>query len=337
MASPDTTTEPDPPAPAVPVPADPGPVPARPVPVEPAGPGATGGVVGIPYHRLGAPVRRRWWRLAVPLVVFVMVQGVLAVAVALGSLLPERGVPVLGRHTQLAVLFAGIGACLPLLALYLRRSGRPFGQLSSVAGRLRVRWLATCLLVVVTPFAALAVVTVVLGRQDFVGWGAFAPTVAVMLALVVVQAAAEEYTCRGFVLQTVGSLFATPWPGIVAQALLFAGLHGFSSVPGTLDVFVYAAALGWLTVRTGGLEAAIALHVAQNLMAVVIDVALPPDHVTQAATDQTIADAPWPPVLAHLALTGVYVVLLERIAAWGHIARHTTGHTAGSVAGRVLA
>jgi membrane protease YdiL (CAAX protease family) len=275
--------------------------------------------------------------LAVPLVAFVMVQVVLSVAVALGSLLPERGVPVLGRHTQLAVLFAGIAACLPLLALYLRRSGRPFGQLSSVAGRLRRNWLGVCLCVTVTPFLAMAVAAVVLRRQDWTGWSTFVPAMAVMLVLVVFQATTEEYLCRGFVLQTVGSLFATPLPGIVVQAVLFAALHGVGTVPGMVDVFVYAVMLGWLTVRTGGLEAAIAVHVGQNLMGVFVNVATLPAEVTQAATDKTIADASWLAVLVHLTLIAIFVSFLDRIAVWAPIARRTPDPTAEQPLGQVAA
>jgi membrane protease YdiL (CAAX protease family) len=340
MASQDTTSEPNPPA--EPVPTDPGPASAgrntaEPGAVEPAGPAAADGGVGVPYHGLNVAKRRRWWRLAVPLVVFVMVQGVLVAAVALGSLLPERGIPVLGRHTQLAVLFAGIAACLPFLALYMWGSGRPFGQLSSVAGRLRRNWLAVCLCVTVTPFLAMAVMSVVLRRQDWTGWSTFVPTVAVMLVLAVFHAATEEYVCRGFVLQTVGSLFANPWPGIVVQALLYTALLGVGTVPGMIDVFVYAVMLGWLTVRTGGLEAAIAVHVGQSLMGVIVDVATLPAEVTQAATDKTIADAPWLAALIHLVLIGIFVSFLDRLAVWAPIPRRTTDHCAGQTVGQVAA
>lgn len=328
MTSPDTATAtaPDPLAPV-----DPGPAASGLLLAQPSGPAATDGAA-VPYHRLDAPLPRRWWRLAVPLVVFVMVQVEASLAVALGSLLPERGVPLLGRHTQLAVLFAGIAACLPLLAAYMRRKGRPFGQISSVAGRLRRNWLATCVTVTVTPFLAMAVAFIVLQPQDWTGWAKFLPAIAVLLVLVVFQAATEEYLCRGLVLQTIGGLFATPWPAILVQAVLFTALHAVGTVPGMIDVFGYAVMLGWLTVRTGGLEAAIALHVAQNSLGVVVDVATLPAAVTQAATDKTIADASWLAPAVHLTLIAVFVIFLDRIAVWGNIARRTIGHTTGQAA-----
>jgi membrane protease YdiL (CAAX protease family) len=95
--------------------------------------------------------------------------------------------------------------------------------------------------------------------------------------------------------------------------------------------------LGWLTVRTGGLEAAIAVHVGQNLMGVIVDVATLPGEVTQAATDKTIADAPWLTVLVHLALIAVFVSFLDRIAVWAPIARRTPDHTARQPLGQVAA
>ncbi|MCW6008216.1 CPBP family intramembrane metalloprotease [Micromonospora sp. CPCC 205371] len=332
MASPETTTDSDPSAPATPAPAG-GPVQAPPDVVSAAGPMRE--LSGVPYHLLGARLPRRWWRLGIPLVVFVMVQVVMSVAVALGSLLPERGIPVLGRHTQLAVLFAGIAACLPLLALYVRRTRRPFGTLGSVAGRLRAGWLGLCLVVGAGPLVAFGVLAAVVRWRDFVGWDVFAPTMAALLPLLVLAVVAEEYVSRGFVLQTVGSLFASPWPGILVQAVLFGALHGLGTVWGMLDLLVYATALGWLTVRTGGLEAAIALHIGQNVMAAIGDVALLPAHVTQAATDQTIADAPWLGVLLHLGLIVPLVVGLERLAALCNIARTTpTAPTATAAAAR---
>lgn len=81
------------------------------------------------------------------------------------------------------------------------------------------------------------------------------------------QAAAEEYFFRGYLMQSLGAWVASPWFGIVASALVFALLHGTQNVWLFLDRFAFGVLAGVLVVRSGGLEAAIAVHVANNLFA----------------------------------------------------------------------
>lgn len=82
------------------------------------------------------------------------------------------------------------------------------------------------------------------------------------------QAAAEEYFFRGYLMQALGSLVRTPWFGIVASAALFALFHGSQqNVPLLLDRFAFGVLAGVLVWRTGGLEAGIAAHVANNVSA----------------------------------------------------------------------
>lgn len=109
------------------------------------------------------------------------------------------------------------------------------------------------------------------------------------------QAAGEEYLFRGYVLQALYS--AAPnlhrplmtsdeqgtgaarvglwlargyqrWFGVIGSALLFAILHTQNEgLAGFLHPFAFGLLAGWLTLRTGGLEAAIAAHVVNNLIA----------------------------------------------------------------------
>ncbi|MCK2213025.1 CPBP family intramembrane metalloprotease [Actinomadura sp. ATCC 31491] len=208
---------------------------------------------------------------------FVVVAGCVLVAALLGlpsPVDPATGLPE-GTPFGLGMTLMSIAPVLLLVigtaALVQRR--RP-GTLSSVAGRLRWAWMARC--------AALAVVALLLGQAaqwlaltltgadadmvDWVGWGAFLPVFVVILLLVPFQAAAEEYVFRGWFLQAVGAHVRNPVWGIVIGSALFASLHGYSWL-GLADVFAFGAVMGWLSVRTGGLEAAIALHVLNNVLA----------------------------------------------------------------------
>lgn len=83
------------------------------------------------------------------------------------------------------------------------------------------------------------------------------------------QAAAEEYFFRGYLLQSLQSVLRLPWAGVVASALVFALFHGTQNLPLFLDRFGFGLLAGLLVARTGGLEAAIAAHIANNVFAFV--------------------------------------------------------------------
>ncbi|WP_434739375.1 hypothetical protein [Micromonospora sp. SH-82] len=64
---------------------------------------------------------------------------------AAAHLLPP--LPVLGPFTPMAWSIIGVAAALPITLLAVRLiEQRPTGTLSSVAGRIRRRWLTICLL-----------------------------------------------------------------------------------------------------------------------------------------------------------------------------------------------
>jgi len=102
------------------------------------------------------------------------------------------------------------------------------------------------------------------------------------------QAAAEEYFTRGWLLQAVGAYGRRPWLPIAVQAVVFAALHGWGTPWGFADLVVFGSVAGWLTVRTGGLEASIALHVVNNLLGGLISAAY-----GDLSVDETAADLPW--------------------------------------------
>ena len=82
------------------------------------------------------------------------------------------------------------------------------------------------------------------------------------------QAAAEEYFFRGYLLQAIHTTAPdNPWFGVVGSALVFALMHGTQNLPAFLYRFVFGVVAGWLVLKTGGLEAGIAAHVANNAIA----------------------------------------------------------------------
>ena len=86
-----------------------------------------------------------------------------------------------------------------------------------------------------------------------------------ILILIPLQCIAEEYAFRGFVMQVFGSWAPSAWTPILIQTLLFTIGHSHNA-RGMLIIVCMGLVTGILTARLGGLEAAIALHSANNLL-----------------------------------------------------------------------
>lgn len=99
-----------------------------------------------------------------------------------------------------------------------------------------------------------------------------------VVLLVPLQATAEELVFRGMFMQTLGAWFGGvksqgafgrfmrgPWLAILIPAIAF-GLSHIYNVWGLLAVAAMGITMAWITWRTGGLEAAIVLHVLNNIV-----------------------------------------------------------------------
>jgi membrane protease YdiL (CAAX protease family) len=232
--------------------------------------------------------------------------------------LPEGGHDF-GPLVNTALDLTFIAVALPLMLLAVWWPGRrPPGTLSSVDGRLRWRWLVRCLLVAVLPVTLLAVSAVFLPDSGsdsgesvvWVGWRSFLTSLVVLAVFVPVQAAAEEYVFRGWLTQAVGAFVRSQWFAVIPQAVLFAAAHGWGTRWGFLGLLVFGLVCGWLTIRTGGLEAAVALHALNNLMAFGVAAAI----VDGLSSDETAADSPWQLALVDMATTLLYAALVLWLA-----------------------
>lgn len=81
------------------------------------------------------------------------------------------------------------------------------------------------------------------------------------------QAAGEEFLFRGYLLQAAGAVGKSPWLAVAVSALVFAALHGSQNAPLFTDRLGFGLMAGALVVLTGGLEAAVAAHVVNNVFA----------------------------------------------------------------------
>ncbi|MFE1383483.1 CPBP family intramembrane glutamic endopeptidase [Streptomyces sp. NPDC058740] len=250
----------------------------------------------------------------------VVVLGMTAAFLAGVTFAPEEGERLLAdplADEALGLLSLAVG--IPAVMLGVRWcGGRPAGTLASVTGRLRWRWLGLC---AGLAFAVMAVNMGVLMLWDRLanGDGVFAgdaPGVSrfvvglvVFLVLVPFQAAAEEFVFRGWLAQFFGGFLSSPWPGVVVASVLFALAHGFGGWSGFLLLLYSAMWWGWLVERTGGLEAVIAIHTANNVLSYVIALVL-----GQLADTSTAADAPWQALLAELVTAPAYCLLVAHLA-----------------------
>ncbi|MGW5878452.1 CPBP family intramembrane glutamic endopeptidase [Nocardiopsis terrae] len=250
------------------------------------------------YHRLARTSLFRWWIPPLAVLVFAVLLFFLWVGVVVvmtifailgGSGLAPDSVRV-GEIAGLAFGLSAIALLIPV-TLFVARvvQWRRAGSLFSVAGRMRWRWLARCVFGAAVPLTLGAGLFVFLGDTpagagavgDNGGTEVLAAAAFVIVLLVPFQAAAEEMTMRGLVMQLVGSLgspsgdsafsrvLRSPWPAVLAGGTLFAALYA-ATHPGapwnTVSLVVFGLGMAWLTWRTGGLEAAIGLHVVNSLV-----------------------------------------------------------------------
>ncbi|MGW4699582.1 CPBP family intramembrane glutamic endopeptidase [Streptomyces sp. NPDC004285] len=229
-----------------------------------------------------------------------------------------------------AVLLVGLALWTPAVLLAVRVCGkRPAGTLVSVTGRLRWGWLGWC-------FGLAAVVLVVQNLLLIVwslfqdspetatgqmpGWSELLLSLLVLWVLVPFQAAAEEFVFRGWLAQLFGGFLRSPWPGVAVASLLFALAHGFGQMSGFLLLCYSAAWWGWLTIRTGGLEAVIAVHTVNNLIAFSFAAVF-----GELADDSTAADAPWEAFAAELLFAPAFCLIAARLADRRGILTRTPG------------
>ncbi len=268
-------------------PGSPAPAPARRVkpPVLPTQP--------VEYQQLLRTPRHRWWK---PLLTLVLFAALAFLAINLGAIGlalfgAARGVADLQGYLK-SITDVGQGGIGPtaffftnyslfvlipvaMLARWIVYRQRP-RFLTSVAGGFRWRWMVRCLAVTLPIWALYVGLSTLADPQPEprpAYWGAL---VAVCLITTPLQCAGEEYTFRGLVLQTVGSWFRRPMVALVVGAVpavgLFAAAHGSPDPYILAQLCIFALSCVIVTWRTGGLEAAIAMHLSNNVLLMLVSI-----------------------------------------------------------------
>lgn len=246
------------------------------------------------YHRLARETPAyAWWKLPVA--------GLLTLAIFMGAILvlllaalivfaAGSGIDQLEAWTDAREILdlqnldffvldmLGLAVMIPALLLAVLVTGpRPVGYLSSVAGRLRWRWLARTAVMAFVVFIVTIGGVLALGEATDpaeVSGPELSTRAIVAIGLVLLltpfQAAAEEYVFRGYILQLVGSWTRFAIIPVIVSVPLFVAGHAYE-LWGLIDVGIFGLMAAVVTIRTGGLEAAIAAHTANNVVLFVLD------------------------------------------------------------------
>lgn len=160
-----------------------------------------------------------------------------------------------------------------------------------------------------------------LGGMFYVSGGFSFPTwnpqtnYALWMALIVVtapiQAAGEEFLFRGYLMSVLGSFIPVKWAVVGLSALVFGAVHGTQNLPLFVNRVGFGLLAGALIVVTGGLEAAIAAHVANNLLAFGFAASSGGVAVARSLTEVTWTTTGWN--LAGYALTALVVWGIGRL------------------------
>lgn len=282
------------------------------------------------YPQLLRTERVRWWQPLAGLLLAgaTLVSGAVAVllavtlaAVATGSaddplseeaLSPDSPLGLLANNLIIAVMVPA--AVLAVVVVHRRRPG----LLLSVAARMRWAllgsFLAVALAVVLVFYAASFLLPSSTGTEvEVPAAGTLVGLLAVIALTTPLQAAAEEVGFRGYLTQALAAWFSRPGVGTAlagaVSALLFALAHGTQDVWLFGDRLAFGVVASWLAWRTGGLEAPIALHVANNLVSLAVTAATGSleDSLTASTLEWQFAATDVAMMLAFAAVVGLLV------------------------------
>ncbi len=274
----------------------------------------------------------KWWKPIVGILFAVgalfVVQTVLLGILAIGVVVDGAPGTFMDRFSKAAemntvtpwsMLYVNLGlASLTLIAFLVVRvvhNLRP-RWLTSVVPGMRWKFFFACLGMAMIALIASLVVGALLpedpnsvsGSPHF-PTGQLLATAIVILLTTPLQALGEEYGFRGYLTQAFGSLFRSRVAAVLITAVLFAMAHGVQNFPLFFDRLTFGLIAGLLVVLVGGLEAGIALHILNNLLAFGVAVAF--DQLDGALT---VSEASWWQLPVTIVQNGVFLLLVVWLA-----------------------
>jgi membrane protease YdiL (CAAX protease family) len=139
--------------------------------------------------------------------------------------------------------------------------------------------------------------------------GQLLATAIVILFTTPLQAIGEEYGFRGYLMQAFGSFTGSRVVALLLTSGLFALAHGTQNFPLFFDRFTFGMIAGLLVILVGGLEAGIALHILNNLLAFGVAIAF-----GQLDSALTVSEASWWQLPVTIVQNGVFLLLVLWLA-----------------------
>jgi membrane protease YdiL (CAAX protease family) len=249
-----------------------------PLPVEP-----------MRHHQFLHTPRRRWWKLPLALIVAGLawlIGSTIATVPALVYDIIDQKIPLtdaealqefvtkIQTHVTPAIFLAnnvGIALMIPCAWLGLIIYGQRPRWLSSVTGRLRWGWMFRLMGLIAIPYLAMQAFDAVGGAFTGLSWRPYSLFMIIVVLLTTpLQCAGEEYGTRGLInrlLGSYGSARISFWIGAIGSSAVFMLLHAAQDPYLNAFYFTFGMTACWMAWRTGGLEASIAMHVVNNVLA----------------------------------------------------------------------
>ncbi len=237
------------------------------------------------YHEFWKAPRYRWWRSLLALLMglsgWFVVSGVIgligiSIDVSLGNATLDDFTNIDNvKVTPNFFLFNNLAIAAAIPIAYLTQwacTGQRPRWLSSVVGRIRWGWLLRCSLVILPLYLVLVALDVFESPNLQVTKDTWF-LIGVVLLTTPLQAAGEEILLRGLVLRSIAGWLprmAGLAVGLVVNAAIFMSLHLAKDVWLNAFYLFFALIATVLVWRTGGIEAAVALHVVNNLSGLLV-------------------------------------------------------------------
>ncbi len=172
--------------------------------------------------------------------------------------------------TSVLVQFGSIALMLPALWWTVKIfKNQSFGSISSVFGHLRWGAIVKSTLTAGILFTLLNTVSAVVDLLSGAHYNIHMPSLVTLffaITIVPIQCATEEYIFRGLLIQTMGRWIPRAAHILVPiiPALIFTSLHLYDWY-GLSTILSLGLITGYLVMYTGGLEAGIGMHIANNV------------------------------------------------------------------------
>lgn len=295
----------------------------------------------IPFLDNAAAGKNNWWRYLLTIVLSLLLGSLVAgiflavILISYSFFLAVQGVPDVYGIINAAVsnpffliIMVGVSYALSFFLFYLcLRFLHHKSLLSIINTGSKVRW--TLLL---KGFGLWFLILFLFSLPDLI-WNSSSYQVTfnpknfyILLVLCVLvfplQASFEEIFFRGYLMQGVGLLSKRPWIPLLVTSLVFGLVHFFNGTDLNMDIsiiistFIIGLMLGIITLGNNGIEAAMGVHIANNLYVSLIynstDSGL--SGIPSLITAQVLNPFAGIPILALAALITVIILFWNRQA-----------------------